>query len=64
VLLSLPTHDVDVFESGAAIETNVLQVLLKETVALAKEEDRDESKDNNCDGCVAAKKRLDRLVRR
>jgi hypothetical protein len=44
--------------------TNVLQVLLKETVALAKEEDRDKGKDNNCDSCITAKKRLDRLVRR
>src|SRR4029077_6261333 len=64
VLLSLRTHGVDVFEAGAAIETNVLQVLLEETVALAKEEDRDQGKDNNCNSCVAAKERLDRLVRR
>jgi len=58
--LSLGADDVDVFQTGAAIEPKVRQILTEKSKALAKEENCDQRQDNDCDKRIAAEEPFDR----
>ena len=58
--LSLAADDVHVFQTGAAIEPKICQILTEKPKALAKEENCDQSEDYNRNQRIAAKERFDR----
>ena len=62
--LGLIPNDVDVFQTGAAIEPKIRQVLAEKSKALAKEENCDQGEDHNRNQRVAAEERFDRRFRR
>src|SRR5437588_3876587 len=57
------THDVDIFETGAAIQPDVAQILPKKAESFAEKKDGDERQHDNGDEGVAAEKCLNKIVR-
>ncbi len=55
-------HDVDVFETGAAIQPDVAQILPEKPETFAEKKDGDERQNDNGDERVAAEKGLDEIV--
>ena len=55
-------HDVDVFETGAAIQPDVTQILPEKPETFAEKKDSDEPQNDNGDERVAPKKGLDEIV--
>ena len=56
------THDIDVFETGAAIQPDVAQILSEKPETFAEKKDSDEPENNNSDERVTAKKGLNKIV--
>src|SRR5437016_8642795 len=56
------THDIDVFEPGAAIQPDVTQILPEKPETFAEKKDGDEPENDNGDERVAAEKGLDEIV--
>ena len=56
------THDIDVFETGAAIQPDVAQILSEKPETFAEEKDGDEPKNDDGDERVAPKKGFDKIV--
>src|SRR5947209_7849616 len=57
-------NNVDIFQTGLPIQTQVRQVLAKETEAFTEKKDRDQSQDDHSDERVAAEERLDSVFDR
>jgi hypothetical protein len=57
------THDIDVFETGVAIQPNIAQILPEKPEAFPEKKDGDEREDDNGDERVASKKGLNENVR-
>jgi len=55
-------HDVDVFETGAAIQPDVAQILPEKPEALTEKKDRDERQNDDGDERVAPEKGLNEMV--
>jgi hypothetical protein len=62
VSVSRVAHDVDVFETGTAIQPDVAQILPEKPETFAEKKDGDERQDDNGDERVAPKKGLDEIV--
>jgi hypothetical protein len=62
VSVSRVAHDVDVFETGAAIQPDVAQILPEKPETFAEKKDGDERQDDNGDERAAPKKRLNEIV--
>ena len=62
--IGLLPHNVDVFESSLAIESDIGQVLSEKSEAFAEKKNGDEREDDDGDESVAAEEKLDRLVGR
>jgi hypothetical protein len=62
VLSRRAPDNIDIFEPGGAIDSQVAQVFTEETEAFAEKENRDEGKDDDRDHGVAAKEIFDRAV--
>jgi len=62
VSVSRIAHDVDVFETGAAIQPDVAQILPEKPEPFAEKKDGDERENDNGDERVAPKKGLDEIV--
>jgi hypothetical protein len=55
-------HDVDVFETGVAVQPDVTQILPEKSEPFAEKKDGDERQHDNGDERVAAEKGLDEIV--
>jgi hypothetical protein len=62
VSVSRVAHDVDVFETGAAIQPDVAQILPEKPETFAEKKDGDEPQNDNGDERVAPKKGLYEIV--
>src|SRR5207237_8715043 len=56
------THDIDVFEAGAAIQPDVAQILSEKPETFAEKKDSDEPENNNGDERVTPEKGLNKIV--